>query len=77
MVNAEDLIIYTVNGLPASYNVFKTSLRIRSQVLTFDELHILMKTKETTNEKQSKLEDSSLIPNLGRDANFESSSRGN
>lgn len=47
VIDAKDLIIFTVNGLPSAYNVFKTSLCTRSQALTFDELHILIKTEES------------------------------
>lgn len=35
VIDVKDMIIYTVNGLPSTYNVFKTSLRTRFQSLSF------------------------------------------
>lgn len=75
VIDFEDLVIYTVNGLPSTYNIFKTSLRTRSQTLTFDELHILMKAEETALEKQSKIDESVNSPNLAMTANLESQRR--
>lgn len=77
IIDSEDLIIYTVNGLPSAYNIFKTSLRTRSDKLTFDELHVLMKTEESAIEKQSKIEENNSAAHLAMAATFDSQGRGN
>lgn len=77
VIDSEDLVIYTVNGLPQTYNVFKTSLRTRAQNPSFDELHVLMKTEETSLEKQMKLEEANSAPRLAMTTNFDSQGRGN
>lgn len=41
-VDTEDLIIYTLNGLPLKYGPFKTSIRTRSAPLAIEELHVLL-----------------------------------
>lgn len=72
VVDFEDLVIYKVNGLSSMYNVFKTSLQTRSQNPSFDELYVLMKTEETTLEKQLKLENANYVPHLAMATNFDS-----
>ncbi|XP_022157455.1 uncharacterized protein LOC111024149 [Momordica charantia] len=57
VVDDEDLLIYTLNGLPSAYNVFRTSMRTRSQSVTFDELHVLMKSEEVALDRQVKRDD--------------------
>lgn len=61
-VNDEDIVIYALNGLPTEYNIFRTSMRTRSQSVTFDELHVLMKSEESAIAKQSKSENVILQP---------------
>lgn len=51
VVNEEDLMIYALNGLPVEYNTFRTSMRTRSGTVTFDELHVLLKSEESALEK--------------------------
>lgn len=41
-IDDEDLILYTLNGLPNDYAPFKTSIRTRSSPLTIEELHVLL-----------------------------------
>ena len=53
----EDLLIYALNGLPDEYNTFCTSMRTRSQSVSFSELHSLMKAEESTIPKQTKREE--------------------
>ena len=45
-IDADDLIIYTLNGLPAEYNSFKTSIRTRSSAISIEELHVLLLVEE-------------------------------
>lgn len=51
IVNDEDLLIYALIGLPVKYNKFRTSMRTRSQPTTFNELYVLMKSKESALDK--------------------------
>lgn len=63
-VNEEDLIIYALNGLPSEFNTFRTSMRTRSQPVTFEELHDLLRSEESALAKQSsKREDLLNRPN--------------
>lgn len=56
-INEEDLLIYALNGLPNEYNTFRTSMRTRSQPVTFEELHVLLRAEESALAKQSKRDD--------------------
>lgn len=69
VINQEDLVIYAINGLPSTFNVFKTSLRTQSQYLTFEELHVLISSEERVIEQQIKADESS-VPTLAMLANF-------
>lgn len=62
VVDKKDLLIYTLNGLPSKYNVFRTSMRTRSQLVDFEELHVLLKSEESAIEKQFKRDDSLTQP---------------
>lgn len=62
VVNNEDLLIYALNGLSVEYNTFRTSMRTRSQSVSFEELHVLLKSEEYAIEKQSKREDLVVQP---------------
>ena len=62
IVEDEDLVIYALNGLPREYNAFRTSMRTRSQPVSFSELHILLKSEESAIEKQTKRENISIQP---------------
>lgn len=76
-VEQEDLVIYTVNGLPTAYDMFKTSLRTRSSPVTFEELHILLRNEEKTINKNSVLDVSNVVSSLAMTANFEGNNRSN
>ncbi|KAJ8622060.1 hypothetical protein MRB53_030589 [Persea americana] len=41
-VDDEDIIIYTLNGLPPEYGPFRTSIRTRSALMLLEELHVLL-----------------------------------
>lgn len=45
-VDDEDIIIYTLNGLPPEYGPFKTSIRTRSAPILLEELHVLLQCEE-------------------------------
>lgn len=62
VINEDDLMIYALNGQPTVYNTFRTSMRTRSQSVTFSKLHVLLKSKESAIEKQSKCDDISIQP---------------
>ncbi|KAL5727823.1 hypothetical protein ACHQM5_000970 [Ranunculus cassubicifolius] len=46
IVNDGDLLVYILNGLPAEYDSFSTSIRVRSEDVTIDELHALLINEE-------------------------------
>ncbi|PKU86353.1 hypothetical protein MA16_Dca002184 [Dendrobium catenatum] len=41
-IDTEDIILYTLNGLPTTYNAFKTSIRTNLQPLSLDDLYSLL-----------------------------------
>lgn len=41
-VEDEDMIFFTLNGLPADYNIFKKAVRNHSQAITMSELQELL-----------------------------------
>ncbi|KAJ8622023.1 hypothetical protein MRB53_030552 [Persea americana] len=45
-VDDEDIIIYTLNGLPPEYGSFRTSIRTRSAPILLEELHVLLQCEE-------------------------------
>ncbi|KAJ8622015.1 hypothetical protein MRB53_030544 [Persea americana] len=45
-VDDEDIIIYTLNGLPPEYGPFRTSIRTRSAPILLEELHVLLQCEE-------------------------------
>ncbi|KAI0486577.1 hypothetical protein KFK09_029348 [Dendrobium nobile] len=45
-IDTEDIILYTLNGLPATYNAFKTSVRTNLQPLSLDDLYSLLCSEE-------------------------------
>uniref|UniRef100_A0A5B7CDG3 Putative retrovirus-related Pol polyprotein n=1 Tax=Davidia involucrata TaxID=16924 RepID=A0A5B7CDG3_DAVIN len=48
LIDDEDILIHTLNGLPFEYNAFKTSIRTRSQSITLEEMHTLLQVEEQT-----------------------------
>ncbi|XXG59573.1 hypothetical protein AAC387_Pa04g1633 [Persea americana] len=45
-VDADDLVLYTLNGLPVEYNSFKTSICTRSSAISIEELHVPLLVEE-------------------------------
>ncbi|XP_022150845.1 uncharacterized protein LOC111018892 [Momordica charantia] len=62
-INDEYLLIYALNGLSTEYNTLSTSMRTRAQSVSFEELHVFMKSEESAIEKQMKREDLVTQPN--------------
>lgn len=46
-IDDDDLIIYTLNGLPPEYGPFKTSIRTRSNPISLEELNVLLSCEES------------------------------
>ncbi|PKU84201.1 Retrovirus-related Pol polyprotein from transposon TNT 1-94 [Dendrobium catenatum] len=46
-IEPEDIILYTLNGLPYSYNAFKTSIRTKLHPISLDDLYALLCSEET------------------------------
>ncbi|PKU67628.1 Retrovirus-related Pol polyprotein from transposon TNT 1-94 [Dendrobium catenatum] len=45
-VDTEDIVLYILNGLPASYNSFKTEIRTSLQPISLDDLYSLLSSEE-------------------------------
>ncbi|KAI0516541.1 hypothetical protein KFK09_009218 [Dendrobium nobile] len=45
-VDTEDIVLYILNGLPATYNSFKTAIRTSLQPINLDELYSLLSSEE-------------------------------
>lgn len=43
---SEDVILYTLNGLPSTYNAFKTSIITNLQPISLDDLYALLCSEE-------------------------------
>lgn len=67
ILEGEDL----VNELPNAYEMFKTSLRTRSQLVSFYELQIQLCNEEKMLDKNSVLDFTNSISALAMVANFE------
>ena len=52
----EEILVHTLNGLPAAFNTFHTSIRTRSGNISLEELHTLLISEETTMAKTSAIE---------------------
>ncbi|XP_022159298.1 uncharacterized protein LOC111025709 [Momordica charantia] len=69
LVDNEDLLIYTLNGLPPEFNAFCTSMCTRSQSVSFEELYVLLVYEEAAIDKQTKhdevfVQSSTLLANM-------------
>lgn len=53
LVDDEDLIIHTLNGLPPKYGPFKISIQTRSSPISIGELHVLLPCEELNIESLS------------------------
>lgn len=47
-ISVEDTIFYTLNGLPSSYQSFKTIIRTSLQLITLDDFYSLLCSEETS-----------------------------
>lgn len=54
-VDDGDLLVYILNGLPAEFDSFSTSIRVRSDDVTIDELHALLINEELVLMARNKL----------------------
>ncbi|PKU67864.1 Retrovirus-related Pol polyprotein from transposon TNT 1-94 [Dendrobium catenatum] len=45
-IEDEDIVLYTLNGLPASYNAFKIAIRTKKLTIHLDELYSLLCSEE-------------------------------
>lgn len=70
LVDNDDLVIFTLNGLPSEYSTFKTSMRTRSLPISFEELHVLV-TEETALDKQHKRDEIFSSPTALLARNFQ------
>ncbi|KAA8521637.1 hypothetical protein F0562_012310 [Nyssa sinensis] len=61
-IEDEDLLICTLNGLPQNYDAFATSIRTRSDPITFEKLHVLLKAKENSKKRHNKQNQNSFVP---------------
>nr|ADN33871.1 retrotransposon protein [Cucumis melo subsp. melo] len=52
----EEILVHTLNGLPAAFNTFHTSIRTRSGNISLEELHTLLISEETTMAKTPAIE---------------------
>lgn len=46
-IDIEDIILYTLNGLPSSYNAFKTVIKTNLSPISFDDLYSLLCSEES------------------------------
>ncbi|PKU67050.1 Retrovirus-related Pol polyprotein from transposon TNT 1-94 [Dendrobium catenatum] len=46
VVDPEDIVLYILNGLPATYNAFKTAIRTSLQPISLDDLYSLLCSEE-------------------------------
>lgn len=70
-------VIIEGEDLPNAYDMFKTSLRTRSQSVSFDELQILLRNEEKMLDKNSILDTANSVSALAMVANFEGNNRNN
>ena len=58
IVDDEELVHITLKGLPKEYNAFRSAIRTRSTLLSFDELSIMLNAKEESLNEGSEIKDS-------------------
>uniref|UniRef100_A0A5B7BD59 Retrotransposon Copia-like N-terminal domain-containing protein n=1 Tax=Davidia involucrata TaxID=16924 RepID=A0A5B7BD59_DAVIN len=61
-IDDEDLLIYTLNGLPSEFNAFRTAIRTRAQPLTLEEMHVLLRAEEQSVEAVFKQNQNQYTP---------------
>lgn len=66
-IDSEGIMVYTLNGLPPSYQVFNTAIRTSLQSISQDYLYSLLCNKETIQNVEAAQQTSS---NLGNNSSF-------
>lgn len=54
VIEDEEMLIYVSNGLPMNYHPFRTSIRVRTNAISFKSLYALSKVEEQTRESKHK-----------------------
>ncbi|KAI5350538.1 PREDICTED: Retrovirus-related Pol poly from transposon [Prunus dulcis] len=57
-LSSATLVVHTLNGLPAEYHAFPTSIRTRSTPIVIDELHSLLLSEELALLRQNSMKSS-------------------
>ena len=57
IVDNEELLHIAIKGLPKEYNAFRSAIRIRSTLLSFDELSIMLNAEEESLNEGIKVKD--------------------
>ncbi|KAI0493150.1 hypothetical protein KFK09_027426 [Dendrobium nobile] len=76
VLDQEDIILYTLNGLPASYNAFKTLIRTMLHPIDLDDLYSLLISEEINIQADSVRQISVSDPSLALYANRGKGRRG-
>ncbi|PKU86766.1 Retrovirus-related Pol polyprotein from transposon TNT 1-94 [Dendrobium catenatum] len=63
-VDTEDIILYIMNGLPASFHAFKTAIRIMLTPISLDQLYPLLLSEEVNIAAEAARTQAPLDPNL-------------
>lgn len=61
-VDDEDMLLYVLNGLPPEFNSLRTSIGLRSEPISLEELHAILKSVEQMNESQNSVPSTESIP---------------
>ncbi|PKU71914.1 Retrovirus-related Pol polyprotein from transposon TNT 1-94 [Dendrobium catenatum] len=75
-IDNEDIILYILNGLPSSYNSFKTAIRTSLNPIDLDVLYSLLCSEEINLQNEQQKDHSSTSESMALHANRTSSSRG-
>ncbi|KAL0928192.1 hypothetical protein M5K25_000062 [Dendrobium thyrsiflorum] len=63
-IDAEDIILYTLNGLPPTYNAFKTYIRTMLNPISLEDLYSLLISEEINIQAESSRNNNLPNPNL-------------
>lgn len=63
-IEIEDIIYYTLNGLPPSYQAFKVAIHTQLQPISLDDLYSLLCSEETLLQAEALRAESSNLQNL-------------
>ncbi|KAI0504101.1 hypothetical protein KFK09_015048 [Dendrobium nobile] len=76
-IDTEDILIYILNGLPSSYNSFKTSIRTSLHPIDLDTLYSLLCSEEIAQQREHQKDATASQDNLAFYTNRSVSNRGN